>query len=384
MKFLTPIFIISLFLNISLKAQVLSGNVNTNGSNSNAIFTAVPFLNIAPDARSGAMGDAGVALAPSVYDIYWNASKLAFLDNDYHVSLSYSPWLRKITPDANLANINFVHKLGNRNAMGFSVNYFNLGNVNIYDPNEVFLGSYHPNEWSINFALARKLSDHFSMGLTMRYIHSAIVPGSDGNAGKAIAADVSLFYTKQLTIFGKETQFNFGTNLSNIGSKMSYYPSDQKYFLPANLRIGAAEEIMLDQSSKFTMSLDLNKLLVPSPPLRDSNGKIIEGKDDERSVASGTFGSFTDAPGGFKEEIKEIAFSLGTEYMYKDQMAIRAGYFYENPDKGDRRYLTLGAGYKYKDLQLDFSYLIASQAISPLSNTLRLTLGYSFNSLKKK
>jgi hypothetical protein len=382
MKHFVSLGIVFLYFVFGANAQVLSGNTNTNGSKSNAIFTAAPFLNIAPDARSGAMGDAGVALSPSVYDTHWNPSKLAFLAEESYVSLSYSPWLRRIAPDANLGYLNFAKKLNDRSAIGLSFNYFNLGNVNIYDPNEVYLGSFKPNEWSVDVALARKFGEGFSMGFSLRYIHSAIVPsGGTNKPANAIAADISMYYSKKISQFGKDGELSFGANLSNIGTKMSYEIEGQRYFLPANFRIGIANAILLDPLSKLTFTLDLNKLMVPTPPLRDANGNINAGRDDNRTITAGILGSFSDAPGGFKEELKEISFSPGIEYLYNNQLAMRMGYFYENPDKGDRRYLTLGAGYLYKDLQLDFSYLVANESISPLSNTIRITLGYKFGSL---
>lgn len=389
MKFVGLSFIFALSISTA-SAQVLSGGANTNGSNSNAIFTAVPFLNIAPDARSGAMGDVGVALSPSVYDTHWNVSKLAFLDDhENRVSLSYSPWLRKIAPDANLAYLNFATKLDNRDALGFSFCYFNLGRVGVYDVNETPLGSYEPNELSVDISLARKFGENFSLGLLARYIHSGIVSsnaalsGAGGHAGNALAADVSMYYKTPVRQMGNDGTFSFGTNISNIGTKISYYDGGDKYFLPTNLKIGVADELNLDEVNKLTLAFDANKLLVPTPPLRDANGTITAGRDDNRSIVSGIFGSFTDAPGGFSEEIKEVSFSAGLEYMYNKQFALRTGYFYENPDKGDRRYLTLGAGYQYQDIGFDFSYLIADQSSSPLANTLRFTIGYSFGANRR-
>jgi len=380
MKFIGSLSVLLVLFNISL-AQTIT----TNGSGSNAIFTAVPFLTIAPDARSGAMGDAGVALSPSEFDTHWNPSKLAFLDNDTHLSLSYSPWLRHIAPDANLAYLNYAKKIDERDAIGFSFCYFNLGKVYVYDVNEVPLGSYQPNEFSLDGTLARKFGENLSLGLSARFIHSAIVSsdatlgGAGGHAGNAVAADVSLYYKKPVVQFKHEAQFSYGINISNIGTKVSYYDGGDKYFLPTNLRFGVADEIATDQFNSFTFTFDINKLLVPTPPIRDAAGNIISGTDDNESIVTGIFNSFHDAPGGFSEELKEIAFSPGIEYMYDKKFAIRTGYFYENPDKGDRRYLTVGAGYKYQDFGLDFSYLIASQSTSPLANTLRFTLRYSFN-----
>ncbi|WDF53920.1 type IX secretion system outer membrane channel protein PorV [Mucilaginibacter sp. KACC 22063] len=380
----TVLYLSLLFSATSLKAQVLNGGVNTNGSQSNAILTAVPFLNIAPDARSSGMGDAGVALEPTTYATFWNPSALAFLEDGKNISLSYSPWMRRITPDANLGYVNFSQKVGQRSAIGFSLRYFNLGEVSTYDYNENPLGSYHPNELSLDAAYARKFGPNFSLSLSLRYIRSSIVrsgasiDGANGKTGNAVAADVSLYYRKPIDQFGTTGTFSFGTNISNIGTKMSYYSVGQSYFLPTNLKIGAADMIKLDDMNQFTIAFDINKLLVPTPPLRDQNGNIIKGKNDDRSVVSGIFGSFTDAPGGFSEEIKEVAFSPGVEYMYNHIFALRTGYFYEAPSKGNRQYLTLGAGLNVKGFNFDFSYLVASQQNSPLANTLRFSLNYNF------
>jgi hypothetical protein len=367
-----------------IQGQILTGGINTNGSKSNAIFTAVPFLNIAPDARSSGMGDAGVALTPSTYATYWNPSALAFIEDDKSISLSYSPWMRRVTQDANLGYINYSQKLSERDALGFSVRYFNLGQVNLYDYNENTLGSFQPNETSFDVAYARKFGPDFSLGLSLRYIRSAIVrnganiDGMNGKTGNAVATDVSLYYRKSTEQFGKTGTFSFGTNISNIGTKINYYNSGQSYFLPTNLKIGVANVMALDDENQLTVALDFNKLLVPTPPIRDQNGNITDGKNDDRSVVSGIFGSFSDAPGGFSEEAKEISISPGIEYMYNNVFALRTGYFYEAPSKGDRRYLTLGTGFKYKGFNFDFSYLLAAQQNSPLANTLRFSLNYNF------
>jgi hypothetical protein len=356
---------------------------NTNGSSANAITTAVPFLTISPNARSGAMGDAGVALSPDVNDTYWNPSKLAFLDEPTNMSLSYSPWLRNLIPDINLAYLSFAHRTDERTTLGASLRYFNLGKIELVDNNQTPQGTYQPNEFSLDVSLARKFGNDFSLGVTARYIYSGLTNGLLVNnlvtsSASAVAADVSLFYRKPTQQFGNDALFAFGADISNIGTKMSYTDGGQKYFLPTNLRLGVANTLFLDPENQLTLTLDLNKLLVPTPPIRDVNGNIISGKDDNRSIVSGIFGSFSDAPGGFSEELKEISYSVGAEYMYSKIFALRTGYFYENPDKGNRRYFSIGAGFKYSDFDLDFSYLIASQQSSPLANTLRFTLGYNF------
>lgn len=380
MKFFTfrgLAIITPLLLPIAAAAQT-----NPNGSSVNAIPTEVPFLNISPDSRSGAMGDAGVALSPDVNANFWNPSKLAFLESNDALSVSYSPWLRHLVPDISLSYLSYAHKIDERNTIGASLRYFNYGSIQLTDDNTNDQGTYTPNEYSLDVSFARKFGDNFSLGLTARYIHSNIssisfATGSSqaAKAGNAVAADVSLYYTAP---YGDGNLFAFGTHISNIGTKISYSDVGNKYFLPANLKIGVANTWQLDETNEFTATFDINKLLVPTPPLRDEDGKIIKGKDDNVSVPAGLFQSFGDAPGGFSEELKEISFSPGVEYWYNKQFAVRAGYFYENPNKGDRHYLTMGIGFKYNIFDFDFSYLAASQQNSALANTLRFTLSANF------
>ena len=364
---------------------------NTNGSNSaNAIPTAVPFLNISPDSRSGAMGEAGAATSPDVNDNYWNPSKLAFLDTAGNsLSLSYSPWLRHLVPDVSLSYLSFAHKLDNRNTLGASLRYFNLGSIQLIDANQNEQGTYRPSEFSFDVSFARKFGNDFSLGLTARYIHSNLSTQSfaSGNsqqtkAGNAFAADISMYRTGNHRQFGKDATFSYGIDISNIGTKVSYTDVGPTYFLPTNLRIGFANTLNIDDVNQVTFAFDINKLLVPTPPVRDINGNIIKGKNDDVSVPAGIFGSFGDAPGGFSEEFKEITFSPGFEYLYNQQFAIRAGYFYENADKGGRQYLTMGLGLKYNVYRFDFSYLAATQQASPLANTLRFTLALNFGGNK--
>ncbi|CAM3864741.1 type IX secretion system outer membrane channel protein PorV [Mucilaginibacter galii] len=370
---------------VLLHAQGTVGTTgtNTNGSSSNGINTAVPFLTIAPDSRSGAMGDAGVALSPDVNANYWNPSKLAFIEGQDNVSLSYSPWLRNLISDVNLAYLSYARKIDDRNTVGVSLRYFNLGSIQLVDIGQNDQGTYRPNELSIDGSFARKFGRNFSLGLTLRYIHSGLtnggmVNGQQTRAGNAVAADVSAYYRKESYQFGRDALLSFGANFSNIGTKMSYTTNGAQYFLPANMRIGAADTWYVDNSSQFTLTLDLNKLMVPTPPIRNSMGDIISGYDDNRSVPAGVFGSFADAPGGFKEELKEISYAAGAEYGYNKQFFLRLGYFYENPSKGNRQYGTLGAGFKYDIFNLDLAYLVATQEKSPLANTLRFTLSANF------
>jgi len=381
--------LIAVMLPMAVAAQVVGPTgTNTNGSTANGIVTGVPFLNIVPDSRSGAMGDAGVALSPDVNATFWNPAKLAFLEGDNALGLSYSPWLRKLVPDVDLAYLSFAHALDDRNTLGASLRYFNLGAIQLVDANQNDQGTYRPSELSLDLSLARKFGENFSLGLTGRYIRSNLsngtfTAGQQTKPANAVAADVSMYYKNPGQQFGKDALFAFGVNISNIGTKISYSDGGNKYFLPTNLKIGAANTWFIDDYNEFTLAFDVNKLLVPTPPIRDNAGNIVSGKDDNRSVVSGIFGSFSDAPGGFKEELNEISYSPGIEYRYNKQFALRAGYFYENPDKGDRQYLTLGAGFKYDVFNIDFSYLAANQQKSPLSNTLRFSVLINFGGERK-
>ncbi len=352
--------------------------------------TEAPFLNFTPDSRSGAMGEAGVALSPDVNANYWNPSKLAFLQNDNDVSISYSPWLRQLAPDISLSYLSYAHKVDDRNSIGASLRYFNYGSIPLTDINQTDEGTFTPNEFSLNGSFARKFGESFSLGLTVGYYHSNFASASTGNSiqttpGNAVSAGASFFYTSKIQEFGgNDATLSFGTNISNIGSKISYSTDGPKYFLPANLKIGVANTIIADDYNQFTFTFDINKLLTPTPPIRDINGNIISGKNDDVSVPQGIFGSFTDAPGGFSSNLKEITFSPGIEYMYNQVLALRAGYFYQNandpdnPYRGPEHYLTLGVGFKYNDYGFDFSYIAASQQSSPLANTLRFTLTANF------
>lgn len=349
-----------------------TAQVSTNGSNANAIPTAVPFQTISPDSRSGALGDAGVALSPDVNANYWNPSKLVFIPDDNEVGLSYSPWLANLVPDISLSYLSFAHKIDDRSAIGASLRYFNIGQVNLTGNQDESLGTFTPAEFSVDVSYARSFGDNFSLGLTARYIHSNLANGSIGSPsqgqGNAFAADASMYYKSTLQEFGNDAEFAFGADVSNIGTKMSYGPNEPAQFLPTNLRIGAANTWELDDVSKLTFTLDLNKLLVPS-----SGGTDI-------TVPQGIFQSFSDVSAG--QEFKEIYYATGLEYWYNNVFALRGGYYYQNQATGGRKYLTLGVGFRYHDFGFDFSYLAASQQNSPLANTLRFTLTAGFGGQK--
>jgi hypothetical protein len=370
------------------QGTINNAGTTTNGSSSNALTTAVPFLTIAPDSRSGGMGDAGVAISPDVNANYWNPSKLAFLESKDNASLSYSPWLPNLVSGINLAYLSYAHKLDERNTIGLSLRYFNLGTIQLIDINQNNQGTYQPNEFSIDGSLARKFGEDFSLGLSLRFVHSnlsngALSAGQQVKAANAAAADVSAYYRKPGQQFGHDALFAAGLNISNIGTKISYSSGGTQYFLPANLRLGVANTWFLDELNQLTLTLDVNKLLVPTPPLRDGLGNIIQGTDDNRSVPAGIVGSFADAPGGVNEELREISYAGGVEYGYNKQFFVRSGYFYESPSKGNRQYLTLGAGFKYDIFNLDLAYLVGTQQKSPLANTLRFTLSANFGAQAK-
>jgi hypothetical protein len=381
--------LISLLPSLAFCQTLGPGGTNTNGANSTQIPTAVPFLLITPDSRSGGMGEAGVAISPDVNANFWNPSKLAFIEGDDDFSASYSPWLRNLVPDVSLSYVSYAHRLDDRNSFGASLRYFNLGTIELTDANQQSLGTYTPNEFSFDGSFARKFGNAFSLGLTLRIIHSslangAFLSGQQIKAANAVASDISLYYNKSIQEFGSDATFAFGADISNIGSKVSYTDDGTKYFLPANLKLGIANTINMDEYNSITFALDFNKLLVPTPPIVDDNGNIIKGKSDDVSVPTGIFESFTDAPFGFNQEMQEITISPGLEYWYNKVFALRVGYYYQNPNNGGLHYFTFGTGLKYDIYAFDFSYIAASQQNSPLANTLRFTLMINFGSGKKQ
>lgn len=369
----------------------------------NTITTAVPFLLIAPDSRAGALGDAGVATSPDANSIHWNPAKMAFIEKDMGLSISYSPWLRKLVPDISLSYVSFYKKLGKDHTLGASLRYFSLGDIKFTDDVGNALGDFRPNEFAVDVAYARKLGERLSGGIAARYIYSNLtggidVSGSGTRAGTSFAVDVSAFYTNpDAELFGQEVIFNMGLNLSNIGAKISYTDDANKDFIPINMKLGQSLAFVLDDYNSIALITDINKLLVPTPPIykTDKNGnpeidpitneQVIEsGKNPNVGVMSGIMQSFYDAPGGMSEELREYNISAGTEYWYNKQFAIRAGYFHEHVTKGNRKYITFGAGLKMSVFSLDFSYLIATTQNNPLANTMRFSLMFNFDDFKKQ
>ena len=370
----------------------------------NTITTAVPFLLIGPDSRSGGMGDAGVALPADANSIHWNPSKLAFAENESEFRLSVSPWLKNLVPDMTLSYLAGYRRLANkRSAIGMSLRYFNLGSITFTDVNGSVIRDFKPAEFAVDVAFAQQFSDKFSGGIALRYVNSNLtgglnVSGANTKAGQTIAADVSFYYRKKgMTLAGKDATFAFGMNVSNVGAKMSYSDAARRDFIPINLRVGPCLTVDLDDYNTITVNADINKLLVPTPPIYgDSANTILYGEDPTRGIAAGVFGSFNDAPGyldennkiisgsPLKEELREINFAGGLEYWYAKQFAFRTGYFWEHATKGNRKYFTMGLGVKYSIFSLDFSYLIANTQRSPLANTVRITLGFNFDGKAKK
>lgn len=381
----------------------------------NTITTAVPFLLIGPDSRSGGMGDGGMGLSPDANSIHWNASKLAFTENQMEFSMSYSPWLRSLVPDINLAYLSGYYKVDKNTTAGMALRYFSLGTITFTDQNGSVIRDYVPNEFSVDGAFARKLSDRFSMAMSARFIYSnltggVIVGGADTKAGKSGAVDVSGFYFNDDVKLGDiDAHLGIGFNISNIGAKMSYTNTAERDFLPTNLRLGGALSLLPNDYNKVTFNLDLNKLLVPTQPIYNLSGtEIASGKDPNVGVAAGIFQSFYDAPGTiqldengdkmfdadgnpiiqsgskFKEELREINIAPGIEWWYANQFAVRTGYFHEHASKGNRKYFTIGAGVKYSIFSLDISYLISLSNQNPLARTLRFSLKFSFDNVKKE
>lgn len=378
-----------LFNSFPAKAQ----NSNYIGQDLNTITTAVPFLLIAPDARSGGMGDAGVSSTPDATSMHYNPAKYAFIEKDMGFAISYSPWLRALVSDINLAYLSGYKRLDERQAIGFSLLYFSLGDITFTDIQGEIIGNYKPNEFSLDVAYARKLGPDWSGSVAARYIHSNLtqgqfVAGAATHAGQSFAADVSFFYTKELELSNMNSIFNAGINISNIGAKISYSDDNtEQDFIPTNLRFGPSWTLNLDDYNSLGFMIDVNKLLVPTPPVYDTvDGElaIVAGMDPDVSVVRGMYQSFYDAPGGFNEEMREFSFSVATEYWYDKQFAVRGGFFYEDRTKGNRKYFTLGAGLRYNIFGLDFSYLIPTEQKNPLENTLRFTLSFDFEPAKTR
>ncbi len=353
----------------------------------NPITTAAPFLLIAPDARSGGLGDQGVATYSDANSLHYNAAKFAFSPSQYSIGVNYTPWLRNLTNDVFLGNLGFSQRINERSAWATSMTYFSLGSIELTNEEGEIIGTENPNEFSIDGAYALKLSEVFSMGVVLRYIHSNYalrVENSDLQTVNTFAVDLNGFYQSEEINYG---DFNGiwrgGFNISNMGPKVQLTNGGEESFIPTNLRLGGGFEFILDNVNSITANLEFNKLLVPTPPIVDAQtGEIIEGKDDDVEFLEGMVQSFYDAPDGFSEEMNEIAWSFSAEYLYNKTFAVRAGYFHEDEMKGRREYFTVGAGFKFKSSTLDVSYLInTSDVNNPLENTLRFSLSFNLGEI---
>ncbi len=379
-------------------ALIVSINKNVNAqatvSGANIVTTAVPFLSFTPDSRSGGMGDAGVATTPDVNSQHWNPAKYVFAESNMGIGLSYSPWLRALVDDMNLAYLVGYKKLDDNQVVSSSLRYFSLGSITFTDMNGTLMSQANPNEFAIDLGYSRKLSDVFSGGVTIRYIRSdltggQLINGVESHAGNTYAADVAFFYYNEFRANRRDNIFSAGVNIQNIGGKISYTDGEVKDFIPTNLMLGAAYTTEMDNYNSITFAIEANKLLVPTPPQDTTgytDGDIIfpGGINSDKSVVGGIFSSFTDAPGGFSEELQEVNISIGVEYWYNKQFALRAGYFYENENKGNRKFITAGAGLKMNVFALDFSYLLPTQQNHPLANTLRFSLSFDVDAFQKQ
>lgn len=366
---------------------------------SNTVVSAMPFLRIAPDARGGAMGDVGIAITPNANSMHYNASGLVFAEEETSLAVTYTPWLRDLNlNDIYLAYLTGYRRIDELQTIGASLKFFSLGEISFTDNNGVSTGTGEPRELEFAVAYARKLGDKLSAGLTGKYIYSNLASGQmagglDINSANAFAADVSLSYRSKGKFSGYDSEFSMGLALTNIGSKISYTNQAVKDFLPANFGLGSALRLDLDEFNSLQFGLDINKLMVPTPVAQKlSDGSINPEYDKdgnkvadfrEKSLFSGMFGSFGDAQGGFSEELQEFAFSFGMEYWYDKQFAVRTGYYYENANKGNRQFFTLGLGLKYNVFGIDLSYLVpTSSQRNPLDNTLRFGLMFDFASYR--
>lgn len=357
----------------------------------NPINTSVTSQTIAPDARAAGMGDVGAATDPDVVSQYWNPAKYPFTISRAGVSLNYTPWLRQLVSDIDLAYLVGYYRIGDYSAVSGSLRYFSLGEVYT---NSSMTGAddmtINPYEMSLDVAYSLMLSEHFSISAGVRWIYSDLTYDytEDTSPGSAFAADIAMYYQNYINLGPRECQLGLGLNISNIGSKITFGGDDNSEFIPTNLRLGASLMIPIDEYNRFTIAADANKLLVPTYP-KQNEGESTEDytervQKDYYDVSSigGIFKSFSDAPNGFKEELQEIQWSVGAEYVYNDKFALRAGYHHESENKGNRKYFTVGAGFRMNVFSLDAGYVIATAKSNPLDQTLRFTLSFDMDGIK--
>jgi hypothetical protein len=365
---LTPFFVHS---------QGLSGTLIGQDSTNRVITTAVPFLTITPDSRAAGMGDVGVATSADANAGYWNAGKLAFIEQGYGVSASYTPWLGKIINDMSVFYLTGFYKLGREQTVAASMKYFDLGEIHFKDVSNNDLGRFNPREFAFDVTYSRMLTEQLAIGGALRYIHSnltgALTTGNiDARPGNSVAVDFGIFYTRPM--MSENSTLSLGAAITNLGAKISYSDANNRDFIPTNLRMGGAYKIEVDPKNSFTFAMDLNKLMVPSPP-----------RNGAEPLLTGILGSFTDARGGFKEEISEFMLSFGTEYWYNHTFAGRLGYFNEAKEKGNRKYITGGVGFRTEKFGVDVAYLVpVNKRENALAETIRFTLMLNFESKLKE
>lgn len=369
-------FILGLFFLFS--AQTVAQSQILSDSSRRVIVPAVQFLLISPDSRGGGMGDTGAATSPDANSHHWNPSKLAFMTEDYGASISYTPWLGQLVNDMWIMYLSGYKKLSDRETIGMSLRYFSMGQLLFTNNTGQPLQEFNPNEFALDATYARQLSPNLSIAGSARFIYSNLagnvsnsVTQTDARPGTTVAVDLSTYYQKPLSFNSMEGEWALGANISNVGGKISYNNPEQRDFIPANLRIGTRFTGEFDEFNKLSLTLDANKLLVPTP--------LPDGSHNDKNLISSVMGSFGDAPDGVSEEIQEVMLAVGAEYWYNDIFALRGGYFYEHENKGNRKYFTVGVGLRYQVFAADFSYLIPTEQNNPLQNTMRFTLYFNFN-----
>ncbi|MCL2597500.1 MAG: type IX secretion system outer membrane channel protein PorV [Paludibacter sp.] len=383
---------LSLVIVLFSSSYLFSQSWQYNDDVPNPVLTAVPTLNITPDARGGSMGDVGVATKPDENSQYWNPAKYAFMESEAGLSFSYTPWLRKLVPDINLGNVAGYWRFSERNTISASLRYFSLGNLELTDPTGQRIRTVKPYEMALDAAWSLLFSEKFSGAVAFRYIHSDLNQGINVNGGQdmypgnAVAADIAFYYNTQVTFSSGDGRFGAGVNISNIGSKISYQEG-VKFFIPTNLRLGVSLDYPMDEYNRISVSADVNKLLVPSVPRKAINepDSIYQPRLQDyynTSSIAGIFKSFSDEPLGFKGELREIMWSMGAEYAYNNQFFVRAGYFNENKYKGNRKFFSAGLGFKLNVFALDAGYIISVNQSNPLDQTLRISVTFDLNGLK--
>ncbi|MCF0206559.1 MAG: type IX secretion system outer membrane channel protein PorV [Bacteroidales bacterium] len=416
-KKFTLLLVAVLFCGYSFAQQANNGTYIDGRNAPNTISTAVSFLTIAPDTRAGGLGDCGVATTPDGNSQHWNPAKYIFIDTDYGVSISYTPWLHQLVSDMNLAYLSGYYKFNSQNAIAASLLYFDLGSITFKDWTGSTLMDFRPREFSLDLSYSRLFAKGFSGAVAMRFIYSNLTGGQDvGNgvtskAGTSVAADVAFYYKNDDIMTGNlKSSVMWGLNISNLGNKISYTSNENRDFIPANFRTGVGYMLSFDEHNDLLFTADFNKLLVPSSPTYYQPGEVLPngdtvisgsqeikyGKDPNISMAAALFTSWWDAPGDatpfvhngkpsrFREELAEITFAVGVEYCYSKQFAVRLGYFHEHAYKGNRKFVTVGAGLRLNVFGLDFAYLIPTTQQNPLQNTLRFTLTFDFGGLAKE